>query len=111
MFENQEQITGENLRQKVLDWGPAASLDVPQLTSCMDTKATDAEVESTIKMGKALGVGSTPSSYINGRPMVGATPWTDLKRVIDFEIGYQQTAHNAGENCGCNLTIPKSGVK
>ena len=111
IFESQEQITPETLRQKVIDWGQTASLDVPQLTGCMDTKATDAEVAATIKMGKALGIGSTPTSYINGRPMVGANPWADLKRVIDFEVGYQQTAHNAGENCGCDVRIPKAGIK
>jgi protein-disulfide isomerase len=111
IFDNQEQITPENLRQKVIDWGSGTALDTAQLTSCMDTKATDAEVETTLKMGKALGIGSTPTSYINGRPMTGANPWPDLKRVINFEVGYQQTAHNAGENCGCDVRIPKSGVR
>ncbi len=118
IFDNQEQITPENLRQKVIDWGTGtgpdaglAALDITQLTSCMDTKATDAEVETTVKMGKALGIGSTPTSYINGRPMVGANPWPDLKRVINFEVGYQETAHNAGENCGCDVRIPKFGVR
>ncbi len=111
IFENQEQITPETLRQQVLDWAPGASLDAAQLTTCIDSKATDAEVAATVKMGKALGIGSTPTSYINGRPMVGANSWPDLKRVIDFEVGYQKIVHNAGENCGCDLNIQKLGVK
>jgi protein-disulfide isomerase len=111
IFEHQEETTVENLEGSVIEWAKGKGLDTTQLASCMDTKATESEVDATVKMGHALEVNSTPTAFINGRPMVGATPWTELKRVIDFEIGYQDTAKNAGENCGCDLSLPKTGVK
>jgi protein-disulfide isomerase len=111
IFEHQEEIDPETLRGRVLDWAKDKELDAAQLSSCMDTKATESEVDATLAMGHSLDVNSTPTAFVNGRPLVGATPWPDLKRVIDFEIGYQETARNAGENCGCDLSIPKTGVK
>jgi len=32
-----------------------------------------------------------------------------MKFVIDFEIGYQKTAKNAGEDCGCDVKLPEFG--
>lgn len=60
--------------------------------------------------GKDLDVNSTPSMFVNGRRMVGMLQWPDLQRVIDFEIGYQKTAKNAGEDCGCSVQLPTPGV-
>ena len=111
IFEQQEQITPENIRERVLDWAKSAKVDAAQLTSCIDTRATEPEVAQSIAMGQALEVGSTPTLYINGRPLSGAIPWADLKRVVDYEVGYQAVEKNAGENCGCEVTIPKTGVK
>ncbi len=42
--------------------------------------------------------------------MSGAIRWDDLKRVIDYEIDYQKTAKNAGEDCGCSVALPMPGV-
>ena len=111
IFEHQEEITADNLKDKVLEWAKPKSLDVPQLQSCMETKATEPEVNANMAMAHSLDVNSTPTIFINGRPMVGATPWPDLKSVIDFEIGYQETARDAGENCGCDFRLHKIGVK
>ncbi len=111
IFEHQEQMTPENLKTQILDWAKGKSLDTGRIGTCMDTRATEPEVNASIAMGHALDVNSTPTAFINGRPKAGATPWPDLKSVIDFEIGYQQTVRNAGENCGCDLTLPKPGVK
>ena len=58
-----------------------------------------------------MGVSSTPTIFVNGRRMVGAVDWPSLKRVIDFEIDYQKTAKNAGEDCGCSVTLPTPGFK
>lgn len=111
IFEHQEEITVDNLKDKVLDWAKAKNLDAPKIAGCIDTRASEAAVDATVAMGRALEVNSTPTTFINGRPMIGATPWPDLKSVIDFELQYQETARNAGENCGCDLGIRKLGVQ
>jgi len=32
--------------------------------------------------------------------------WANLRQVIDYEIEYQKTAKNAGEDCGCEVKLP-----
>ena len=111
IFEHQEEITPDNLHAKVLEFAKAKELDELNLTRCMDTKATDGEVQKTIDEGKAVGVSSTPTVFINGRKLVGAVDWPAMKRIIDYEIEYQKTAKNAGEDCGCDVTLPTPGFK
>ncbi|MDQ6708320.1 MAG: DsbA family protein [Acidobacteriota bacterium] len=106
IFENQKDVTAENLKSKILDFGKDKKLDALQLTRCMDTKATASEVEKSMAEGRDLNVASTPTLFVNGRRMVGSTAWPDLRRVIDYEIDYQKTAKNAGEDCGCEVTLP-----
>ena len=62
------------------------------------------------RRARALDVNSTPTLFVNGRRMVGTVQWPDLKRVIDYEIDYQKTAKNAGEDCGCSVQLPMPGV-
>jgi protein-disulfide isomerase len=111
IFEHQEEITPENLQGKVLEFAKTKELDTLNLSRCMDTKATDAEVQKTLDQGKGVGVTSTPTIFVNGRRMVGAVDWPSLKRVIDYEIDYQKTAKNAGEDCGCSVALPTPGFK
>jgi protein-disulfide isomerase len=110
IFQHQEEITPENLKEKVLEFATGKGIDATQLSKCIDTRATEEEVEKTKAEGKALDVSSTPTMFVNGRRMVGTVQWPDLKRVIDYEIEYQKTAKNAGEDCGCSVQLPMPGV-
>ena len=110
IFEHQEEITPENLKDKVLEFAKGKGIDTAQLSKCIDSRATEEEVDKTKEEGKALEVSSTPTLFVNGRRMVGAVQWADLKRVIDYEIEYQKTAKNAGEDCGCSVALPMLGV-
>jgi protein-disulfide isomerase len=106
IFEHQNDINSDNLKEKVLDWAKdQKNIDVLQLTSCMDNKATEAEVDKDIADGRALAVDSTPTLFINGRRIASAAEWPTLKAVIDYEIEYQKTAKNAGEDCGCAVKL------
>ncbi len=106
IFEHQKDVTADNLKAKVLEFAKDKKLDALQLTRCMDTKATEPEVDKNMAEGRGLSVGSTPTLFVNGRRLVGSTAWPDLRRIIDFEIEYQKTAKNAGEDCGCEVTLP-----
>jgi hypothetical protein len=44
--------------------------------------------------------------FINGRKLEGRRDWNTIRNIIDYEIDYQKVAHNAGENCGCEVTLP-----
>ncbi len=106
IFEHQTEMTTVNLTDKILGFAKDKQVDSLQLNRCMVSKATEAEVDKTIALGKSVDLTSTPTIFVNGRRMVGAVDWPDLKRVIDFEIQYQKTAKNAGEDCGCEVKLP-----
>ena len=107
MFEHQGDITAENLNQKIMEFAKGKdNIDTLQLSRCMESKATGPEVAKEQAMGDALSVESTPTLFINGRRRVGSQDWPTLRAIIDYEIEYQKTAHNAGEDCGCELKLP-----
>jgi len=111
IFAHQDEIKPENLKDKVIEWAKDKDIDVLQLTRCMDNKETEAEVNKVQAQGRSVSVNATPTLFINGRRMVGRVDWPTLRAVIDYEIDYQKTAHNAGENCGCELSLPAPVLK
>jgi len=105
-YEHQADITAENLKTKVMEFaGTAKDLDGMQLGRCMDTKATEADVDKSRAEGRALKVDATPTIFVNGRRLVGNYPWPNLEQIINGELNYQKTAQNAGEKC-CEIKIP-----
>jgi protein-disulfide isomerase len=87
IYDNQEQITGDDLNAKVLAWAGGNGVDAVKLGRCVDTKATEPEVDRSIAEGRALGVAGTPTLFINGRKIGGLT-WPDLQMVINKELEY-----------------------
>jgi protein-disulfide isomerase len=110
IFQHQDEVTPDNVKSKVLEFASGKGIDQAQLGRCIDTKATEEEVAKTREEGKSLEINSTPTTFVNGRRMVGTLQWEDMKRVIDYEIEYQKTAKNAGEDCGCSVALPMPGV-
>jgi protein-disulfide isomerase len=110
IYEHQEEILPDNLKTKVLGWAQTANLDSAKLGECIETKATEKDVDREIAEGRSLQVSGTPTIFINGRPITGALPWNALEQVIRRELGYQQTASNAGEKC-CEVSIPSLAPK
>ncbi len=87
IYENQDQITVDTLNQKVLAWAGENGLDTVKLGQCVDTKATEPEVNRSIAEGQALGVAGTPTLFINGRK-IGGLMWPDLQLVINKELEF-----------------------
>jgi len=111
IFAHQGEITGENLKAKVMEWAKGKNgLDGGQLGACIDSKATEADVNKSMADGRALGVDQTPTLFVNGRRLGGAVDWNNLRSIIDYEIEYQKTAKNAGEDCGCELKLDLPGM-
>jgi protein-disulfide isomerase len=90
-YQNQDQITFDNLKDKVTAWAGENGLDTAKLGQCIDDKATDAEVNRSIEEGRALGVPGTPTLFINGR-RIGGLAWQDLQMVINKELEYVSAA-------------------
>ena len=106
IFDKQADITPENLKAKVLEFAASKKLDTLQLGSCMETRATEADVNRTSAEARALGVNSLPTVFVNGRRIAAQIAWPNLRQIIDYEIEYQKTAKNAGEDCGCEVKLP-----
>ncbi len=111
IFAHQADITAPNLKDKVMEWAKGEKdIDVLQLGQCMDTKATEAEVDKNLAEGRALDVNATPTLFVNGRRIPQVIDWPNLRAIIDYEIEYQKTAKNAGEDCGCELKLDTPGT-
>jgi protein-disulfide isomerase len=111
IFAQQADITAANLKDKVMEWAKGQKdIDVLQLGQCMDTKSTEGEVDKNVAEGRALQVNATPTLFVNGRRIAQSIDWTNLRSIIDYEIEYQKTAKNAGEDCGCELKLDTPGL-
>jgi protein-disulfide isomerase len=111
IYAHQADITAPNLKDKVMEWAKGdKDIDVLQLGRCIDTKATEAEVDKNVAEGHALDINATPTLFVNGRRIPQSIDWTNLRGIVDFEIEYQKTAKNAGEDCGCELKLDTPGV-
>lgn len=114
MYEHQQEIASNNLKDKVLEFAKGQSLDVLQLSSCMDSSATAADVEKTIAEGHDLGISQTPAMFVNGRPVTGALPAQQWDTLIDLELQRQKQQNQAkstGDEKCCEVNIPAIGAK
>jgi protein-disulfide isomerase len=105
IFDIQQQINKGNLESKVLDFAKSKGLDTLQLKRCMDTKATEGEVNQSVALGRSLQIMSTPTSYLNGRKLQGYVPWQNLQAILDYELDYAAKTGEGGEKC-CEVKLP-----
>ncbi len=61
-------------------------LDRSAFDQCLDSGKWAAKVQADLAEGEKLGVNSTPTLFINGRPLVGAQPLEQFRQVIDEEL-------------------------
>lgn len=83
VYKNQESVNGEHARDLLLHIAAEAGVDNMKLAACMDAKDSMPRVEANIREADALGVAQTPTTFINGRILVGAPPAADVYKVID----------------------------
>jgi protein-disulfide isomerase len=110
VFAQQQQLKPDTFRKDLMAWAPSAGLDILQLTRCFDNKEPEDLVNKDIETAKALAINSTPTLFINGRKLAGSVDWESLKRVIEFELKYQETAKNAGDTACCSISLNPPGA-
>jgi protein-disulfide isomerase len=110
VYAHQADIAAPNLKDKAMEWAKGdKDIDVLQLGRCIDTKATEAEVDKNVAEARALDLNATPTLFVNGRRIPQAIDWTNLRGIVDYEIEYQKTAKNAGEAC-CEVKLDTPGL-
>lgn len=106
VFDKQDQLKLEDFRAKFEGFLNDKKLNAPIVLKCFDSKATEDDVNRSFNLGRAVEVTSTPTIFVNGRKLAGNVSWQQLKQIIDYELEYQKTAKNAGEDCGCDISLP-----
>lgn len=82
MFANQRALEVPALKQTAR----AIGLDGASFDSCLDSGKFAATIRKGSELGDRMGVNSTPTLYINGRPVIGAMPFESFKQIIDEEL-------------------------
>ncbi|HSP96812.1 MAG TPA: DsbA family protein [Candidatus Dormibacteraeota bacterium] len=86
MFNNQQQVTPENVKEKAQEALKGTKVDMAKWNDCFDNKKTLDKVKADQAEGGAVGVTGTPAFIINGRKISGAQPFQNFKAVIDDEL-------------------------
>ncbi len=61
-------------------------VDKPRLDRCLASGEMRPLIDADVDRSKRIGVGSTPSFLIGGRPLIGAQPYAAFKQAIDAAI-------------------------
>jgi protein-disulfide isomerase len=83
LFQNQQDITLDNLKEKAQGAAHDAGLDVDKFNACFDNKSAADAVKADQEEATALGVRSTPTFFVNGRKVEGAVSYETFKDAID----------------------------
>lgn len=89
IFPNQDAITADNAWDQVTAAAVSAGATADALHSCMTAPETKAAVDADIAEGKSLGVESTPTFFINGRPFIGGDRQS-LEQILRFDLARPQ---------------------
>jgi len=85
IFEKQDLISTENVWDKLAEFAAQAGLDKEAFKSCMSSSEAKRAVEANREEGMALSVNSTPTLFVNGRPVIGGDI-AALEHIIEFEL-------------------------
>ncbi len=81
LFLNQQALDRDSLERYALELG----LDMKRFRAALDDPRLGAAVEADAKAGEVLGATGTPTSFVNGRRIVGAHPIETFRAVIEQE--------------------------
>ena len=87
VYDAQESITEANADEKLTSIAKSAGVDGAKVAACSTTPDTFIKVQQSIELGKAVGVGGTPTVFINGRKIsaIKEVPFDLLKAMVDYE--------------------------
>src|ERR1022692_2271644 len=85
-YETQSDITAANADEKLTALAEGAGVKGADIAVCTSTPVTQAHVEASLALGKAVNVTGTPTLFINGRSIgnVSQVPAESLKGLVDF---------------------------
>jgi len=99
VFANQNVINASNVRERLLALGDDAGVDRSRLAACIDSKASLSRVEAARQEGEDLGVNKTPTTFVNGRIIVGLASHATFDQIVDEALA-------AGTKTGTGVGTP-----
>jgi protein-disulfide isomerase len=85
VYAAQNDITADNADEKLTKLADKAGVKGSDTATCAATPETQSRVEESVKLAQSLDVNSTPTIFINGRPVgVAGNNYDVLKQLVDF---------------------------
>jgi len=85
VFAAQEQITADNADEKLKGIADQSGVNGTDIAACAAKPETQSRVQASVQLGKDLGVNSTPTIFVNGRPVgVASNNYDALKELVEF---------------------------
>ncbi|MDO8429563.1 MAG: thioredoxin domain-containing protein [Candidatus Daviesbacteria bacterium] len=79
--------SSDQITQGLKSLAVKAGVQQLKFDSCLDSGEKATKVKADFDEGASLGVQGTPAFFVNGKPLfIGASPFTEFKKVIDDEI-------------------------
>ncbi len=85
IFAEQGLLSAENIWEKLVAYATQAGLDADAFKACMSAPEAKAAVDASHREGESLSITSTPTSFVNGHPLVGGDKAT-LEQYIKYEL-------------------------
>lgn len=85
VYDAQNEITADNADQKLGEMVDKSGLKSADIAACAAKPETQSRVEASVNLGKSVDVNSTPTLFINGRPVgVSGNNYDVLRQLVDF---------------------------
>ena len=83
VFQNQSGTNAANVHDALLGYADQVGVDRVRLAGCLDSKASLPRIDEGTREGKQLEIQSTPTSFINGRMLVGFPNAEAYYKIVD----------------------------
>jgi protein-disulfide isomerase len=82
LFKDQGRLDIRNLA----NYAHTAGIDVEAFTACVESGLYAVAVRRDVIEGNSYGVSATPTTFLNGQPLVGVMSFESLSEAINFEL-------------------------
>jgi protein-disulfide isomerase len=100
LFDNMSNLTRDTFIKLAMEIG----LDVDKFTKDIDGKVNAAAIQKQSKEVEAIGSTGTPATFVNGRFVNGAKPFSFFKEMIDEELGWATAGNRPQFKTGKNIS-------
>jgi protein-disulfide isomerase len=89
-------IEGELGPDDLVAYAEQIGLDATRFRIALRGRVHEAAIEEDLRLAGELGVGGTPTLFVNGRPLLGIPPDDELRAILDEELAFAREALSRG---------------